>query len=61
MKILSMIMGAGGAVAMLLAAMVILTGGCVLGGTAGGWMRLASSLFLFAILVVLYDKTYSKK
>jgi len=61
MKILSMIVGVGGAVALLLAVIVILTGGYILGGTAGGWLRLASGLFLLAIFIVLFDKTYLKK
>lgn len=61
MKILSMIAGVGGAVALLLAVIVILTGGYILGGTAGGWLRLASSLFLLAMFLVLFDTTYMKK
>jgi hypothetical protein len=61
MKILSIVIALGGIVCLLIAAIVILQNTNFLGGTGAGYIRLSSSLFLFAIVVMMYDKIYLQK
>ena len=61
MKILSIIVAAGGIAALIIAGVVILRHTHFLGGTGAGYIRLSTSLFLFALVVMMFDKCYLKK
>lgn len=61
MKILTIIIALGGVICLLIAAIVILQHTNLLGGTGAGYIRLSTSLFLFAIVVMMFDKTYLQK
>ena len=57
-KIISAVVSGGGIVALLLAGFAVISHQTFIGGTGAGWIRLASSLFLLAIFIILFDRTY---
>ena len=61
MKILSIIIALSGIVCLLIAAIVILQHTNFLGGTGAGYIRLSTNLFLFAMVVMVFDKIYLQK
>jgi hypothetical protein len=60
-KIVSAVAAGSGIGALALATVAVFTQRTLMGGTGAGWMRLASSLFLLAIFMILFDREYGPK
>lgn len=61
MKILSIIVAVGGIVALILAGFLILNHSNFLGGTGAGYIRLSTSIFLLALVIMMFDRCYCQK
>jgi hypothetical protein len=61
MKILSLVVTIGGIIVLFLAIIEVLANIRIMGVTGAGFLRGAMSLFLLALVIMVYDKFYLQK
>jgi len=61
MKMLAIVVAVGGIAALILAGILILAHENFLGGTGAGYIRLSTSIFLLALVIMMFDKSYCRE